>query len=287
MLKLKSLFTLILLLASLQVTMAQEISVDIKPEAKITTSNVNLQEGDCVHFVVKQAVLVNSKLYIKKGEPVYGTITSMEENGYLYKPATLYIDNFITEDTNGKQVKLKGIVYKKGNDHADITQFIPLPLIWLRGGEVQIKPEKDVFTLVSDDKNEVKKIPVKIAPTQTISTNKDEVEIGDWISFETTNDVYADNKLFIKRNTPVSGFVDLVHPNGWANDKAEIYISKFTFYDINNKRCETNSLLKIQTVPDAKPGLKELFTYYVLGTFRGSEIFIEPDTKVYNIFIEK
>lgn len=131
------------------------------------------------------------------------------------------------------------------------------------------------------------KIPVKISPAQIISTNHDEVEIGDWINFENAHDIYVDGKLYIKKNTPVYGFVDFVHPNGWANDKAEIYINKFYFKDLNNKKCEINSPLRIQTVPDAKPHIKELFTYYILGSFRGSEIFIEPDTKVYNIFIER
>lgn len=283
----KKIFTVCIFLSTLQITAANEIPVSIKPSAKITTSNVNLQEGDSVNFIIKNDIYVNSKLFLKKDEPVSGTITNIEDNGYLYKPATLYIDNFVTENINGKQTKLKGIIYKKGNDHAVITQFIPLPLIWLRGGEVQIKPQKDVFTLILEDKDNAEKIPVKIAPTQIISTNHDEVETGDWMNFETTQDVYVNDKLYIKKNTPVSGFVDLVHPNGWANDKAEIYISKFSFNDVNNNRCETNSSLRIETVPSAKPSIKELFTYYVLGTFRGSEIFIEPDTKVYNIFIEK
>lgn len=284
---LKNIFTVCLFISTLQIAKANEIPVNIKPAAKITTSNVNLQEGDGVNFIVEDDVYVNSKLYLKKNKPVSGTITSIDENGYLYKPATLYIDNFVTENADEKPTKLKGIIYKKGNDHAIITQFIPLPLIWLRGGEVQIKPKKDVFTLVLDDKNDAGKIPVKISPVQIISTNHDEVETGDWINFEATHDVYVNDKLYIRKNTPISGFVDIVHPNGWANDKAEIYISKFDFNDTNNKRCETNSPLRIQTVPDAKPHIKELFTYYVLGTFRGSEIFIEPDTKIYNIFIEK
>lgn len=131
------------------------------------------------------------------------------------------------------------------------------------------------------------KIPVKITPVQIISTNHDEVEVGDWINFETANNVYADGHLYIKKHTPIQGSVDFVHPNGWANDKAEISINKFYLKDINNKKCEINSNLKIKTVLSAKPSIKDLFGYYVLGIFRGSEIYIEPDTKTFNIFIER
>lgn len=131
------------------------------------------------------------------------------------------------------------------------------------------------------------KIPVKIAPAQIISTNHDEVEVGDWIKFEAMNDVYVGGNLFIKKHSPIYGFVDFIHPNGWANDKAEICINKFYLKDTNNKKYEINSHLKIETVLGSKPLSKDLFNYYVLGTFRGSEIYIEPNTKIFNIFIER
>lgn len=149
----KKLFLLLILSALGQVSIAKEIPVNIKPVSKITTSNVNLQEGDQVNFVITDDVFINSKLYLKKNESVSGIITSLEENDYLYKPANLYIDNFVTKDADEKTIKLKGIVYKKGNDHWMITQFIPFPCAVLRGGEVQIKPKnkKDVFTLILED----------------------------------------------------------------------------------------------------------------------------------------
>lgn len=131
------------------------------------------------------------------------------------------------------------------------------------------------------------KIPVKIAPVQVISTNHDEVEVGDLIKFEVINDVYSNGHLLINKDAPALGLVDFVHPNGWADDKAEIYINKFILEDINNKKHEASSHLKIETALGAKPTIKELFVFYVLGLFRGAEIFVEPDTKIYNIFIEK
>lgn len=147
----KKLFSLLILLIVGQISAAKEILVNIKPVNKITTSNINLQEGDSVDFSITDDIFINSKLYLKKNEPVSGIITSSEENGYLYKPAALYIDNFVVKDADGKTIKLKGIVYKKGNDHWMITQFIPFPCTFLRGGEVQIKPKKDAFTLILED----------------------------------------------------------------------------------------------------------------------------------------
>lgn len=147
----KKLFLLVILLFIGKTSIAKEVPVNIKPVNKITTSNVNLQEGDNANFVIKDDVFINSKLYLKKNALVSGIITSLEENDYQYKPATLYVDNFVTKDVDNKTVKLKGIIYKKGNDHWMVTQFIPIPLMILRGGEVQIKPKKDVFTLILED----------------------------------------------------------------------------------------------------------------------------------------
>lgn len=144
----RKLFLILVLFSFGQNILADEIPVNIKPINKITTSNINLQEGDSVSFAIQEDIFVNSKLFIKKGTPVNGTIISIENNDYLYKPATLYADKFVTQDVNGQRVKLKGIIYKKGNDHWMITQFILFPLTILRGGEVQIKPEKDIFTLI-------------------------------------------------------------------------------------------------------------------------------------------
>lgn len=134
------------------VVSSKEMSVKIKPISKITTSNAELQEGDNVYFELIEDVLVNnSNVCIKKGTKVTGTVTTIENNDYLYTPAKLYIENFETNSVDGNVVKLSGTVFKAGNDHSEITQFIPLPFVYLRGGEVQIKPKKDTFTLFLEE----------------------------------------------------------------------------------------------------------------------------------------
>lgn len=129
---------------------AKDIPVKIKPMQKITTSDLNLIEGDKVEFATSEDVFVNSKLYIKKGQKISGCITSIVPNGFLVEPATIYIENFRTIDVNKNSVKFKGIIYKSGNDHDEITEFFMSN--FLRGGEVQIKPKKDEFTIYVEER---------------------------------------------------------------------------------------------------------------------------------------
>lgn len=140
---------IIILCLTIQIAVsAKEVAVNIKPAQKITTSNLNLKEGDCLNFVVIDDVFVNSKLYLKKDQAVYADITSIEDNGFLVQPAKLYIENFRTTDINNQPVKLNGIVYKTGNDHHLLTDFFVFDC--LRGGEVHINPEKNKFTVYTE-----------------------------------------------------------------------------------------------------------------------------------------
>ena len=166
-----------------------------------------------------------------------------------------------------------------------------------------------LFTLPSF----AEKIPVKIAPIQVISTNHDEVEIGDGINFEVVNDVYVNDNLYIKKGTTVKGVVDFFHPNGWGGDSADIVFKTFYTTDVTNKKITisyplevngrtemTNSIRSVsddritkvtpQIIPHYFPFLRlpcigwEYLNY--LGfVVRGAEINVEPDTQIYNIFI--
>lgn len=134
------------------------------------------------------------------------------------------------------------------------------------------------------------KIPVKITPMQIISTHHDEVEVGDKIEFEVVKDVYKNEKLFIKKGTTVIGIIDFIHPNGWFGDAANVKLLNFSTADVNDKKVEITYPLNI------KGGIirsenKQYWIRYFLNwmgfIIRGAEIFVEPDTKIYNIFIEK
>lgn len=126
---------------------SNEQIVNLYAPVKITTSNVNLKEGDEINFALSKDIYVNSKLYARKDEKVTGLITSLEPNGFACKEASIYVENFKTKNVDGKEIKLDGIIYHKGRTHWMFTQFVPILPTFIRGGEVQITPE-DTFELI-------------------------------------------------------------------------------------------------------------------------------------------
>ena len=128
------------------------------------------------------------------------------------------------------------------------------------------------------------KIPVKIAPSEVISTEHDEVEVGDWIEFAIVKDIYLGNEVYLPKDTTILGLVDFVHPNGWGGDCAEIKFSTFKTIDVNNEKITINYPLKISGTGSTSNDIKQ-YCSVLLKLLRGSEIFIEPDTKAFNIFI--
>jgi hypothetical protein len=147
------------------------------------------------------------------------------------------------------------------------------------------------------------KIPIKIEPIQVISTDHDEIEVGDWINFQTIDDIYVNDKLYIEKGTKVAGVVDFIHPNGWGGDSADIVFKTFYTIDVDNTKIKIDSPLEINGNSEAanqarSVGVNEAgnitsflirspFIVYVSFIVRGAEINIEPDTKIYNLFIER
>lgn len=142
---------LILMLLSSCVAISKELQVKVYSPVKITTSNPHLQEGDNISFILAEDVYLNSKVYLKKGEAVSGIITNITNNGFVCKEASIYAENFKVKNINERLVSLNGVVYKKGRTHELFTQFIPFVPEIIRGGEVQIKPQKDTFILYFED----------------------------------------------------------------------------------------------------------------------------------------
>lgn len=134
------------------------------------------------------------------------------------------------------------------------------------------------------------KIPVKITPIQVISTHHDELEVGDKIEFEIVNDVYKDNKLLLKKGSAITGIVDFVHPNGWFGDEANVKLINFSTADANDKKVEISYPVNIKggiVRSETKQYWIRYFFNYLGFIIRGAEISVEPDTKIYNIFIEQ
>jgi len=128
---------------------AEEIEVKIAPKYKISTADVRLRTGDSLEFVLDEDVYSGTVPIAKKGQSVLGTVTEMEENDFFIKPATLYVEDFYIADDSRKRIKLKGVIYKIGNEHKIISDFFFTDCI--RGGEVHILPNKDSFVLYLRD----------------------------------------------------------------------------------------------------------------------------------------
>ncbi len=141
----KKIVILLFLLFNCIAVSAAEISVLVTPEKLITSNNSLHQEGDYVNFIVTQDVYSKQKLLIAKNTKVIGLVTSKIDNDFTSKPAKIYIEQFHTQNVNDKNINLSGIAYKEGNEHKAIMEIAPIWLI--RGGEVWLRPHKDIFTL--------------------------------------------------------------------------------------------------------------------------------------------
>lgn len=133
-----------------QIVFANETLVNVYSPVKISTSNLKLQEGDSVEFVVCDDVYLRSKLYLKKGEKVFGMITSIEPNDFGCKEAVIYAENFKTKNVDGKLIRINGVICKRGRTHWMFTQILPGLPEFIRGGESHIKP-KDKFNLYLEE----------------------------------------------------------------------------------------------------------------------------------------
>lgn len=153
----KILTTVLILFCTYSFASSKEVQVKVVPNAVLSTSDKNLQEGDSISLITAEDVYVNSKLVIKKGEPVLGTITNLVNNDFTCQPASIYAENFKVKNINGETEKLNGIVYKSGRNHSYITQYMPDATLalnlffFIRGGEAKILPNKDSFILYFDD----------------------------------------------------------------------------------------------------------------------------------------
>ena len=137
------------------------------------------------------------------------------------------------------------------------------------------------------------KIPVRIEPSETVSTHHDEIELGDTLKFSIAYDVYVNDKLYLKAGTPVYSMIEFFHQNGWAGDAAEIRLSKFNTTTVDNQKISINYPIIINgnnsKANDTKQFISTLFYPFetLMAFVRGSEICIEPDQKAFNLFIER
>lgn len=141
------------------------------------------------------------------------------------------------------------------------------------------------FFAISNFVYAAEKIPVLITPDQIISTNHDEVEVGDDIDFKVVKDVYKDDTLFIKKGAPVIADVDYVCPNDWLGDSAYIQFKKFKVLDFNHKWVNVNYCLNISGSDCKSPNLFLKSAKAIISVVRGQEVFLTSKQQNFNIFI--
>lgn len=135
------LFVLILLTGR---AFAADIPVRITPAEIVSTHNSSkLSEGDYLKFKVKE-----DAGFLKKGDILTGSVTSIKENGFSVEEAQILIENFKYKNTPLKgYVFIKGNEYKELNDFLDRTLFIALFFNLYRGGEIKVKPGEAEYIL--------------------------------------------------------------------------------------------------------------------------------------------
>ncbi len=258
---------------------AEERMITITPIKKISTANKNLQEGDIVTFQD-----VNSQKTLE------GIIKKITPNGFMGKKATLIITNIHYLDFLDNYF---GQIYINGNEHetyGNLANMGIVPAIELiRGGEVNLIPQKTELTVFLNN-SQKPDIPIKISPIQRISTTHDETEINDKLKFIVENDVYKNNKIYIKKGSTIYGIVDYVSDNGWSYDNAEINIKYFKVKTQDNKILTINSPITINGFEILKYKGKRFLQFfnYIGANYRGKEVEIIPqqDNIKYTLWLD-
>lgn len=262
-------------------SLAEEIPVTITPLAKISTADKHLQEGDTLEFKD-----------VNTGEIITGIIKELTPNGFAGEQASLVISNFKYKNSdkilNGN-ICINGSEHKKYQEFANNTAF-GITSTLIRGGEITLKPETTKLIVFFEDYVKTEESSIKLKPAQDISTCNDEIEIGDKIKFITIKDVYKNGKLYIKKDTPVYGFVDYVNNNGWSYDNAQVDFKRFKTKTANGDTITLESPVSINgfEILKYKANRPAQFFNYCGAAFRGKEIDIkhQKDNVLFNIWVK-
>ena len=143
--------------------------------------------------------------------------------------------------------------------------------------------------LLSSNAVFAEKLPIKIAPAENISTAYDQIELGDYLKFKVVNDVYYNNQIFIKKDTPILVKVDFLSDNGWVSDNAEIDSQHFITKDATGKKIAFESNLSINgfELLKTKGNRFAQFFNYIGSIARGKEIDIKYgiDNPIFTIWM--
>lgn len=132
----------VLFLSLISVGYAQDGAILVTLAQVISTCKKNsLSEGDYVMFKV-----TDGKGVIPEGKIIQGVVRTIEDNGFYGKEAQAVIQNFKCDG-----YKINGEIYLQGNLHKVANEFVnrfcsDFPF-WIRGGEINLKPDEKQFIL--------------------------------------------------------------------------------------------------------------------------------------------
>lgn len=104
-----------------------------------------------------------------------------------------------------------------------------------------IKPA--VHYKLIDENAEIVKIPIHSAK---LIKPKDDIKIGQTLIFTVSKDVFKDGKIFIKQNTPVNAYVELISKAARFGDPDEIELGRFSAKDINGNTIDLDGTIRKQ-----------------------------------------
>lgn len=121
---------------------AQDRTILVTPVQVISTCKKgSLQEGDYVKFKV-----VDGRGAIPNDTIIQGVVRTIEDNGFYGKEAQAVIQNFKCDGPKiAGEIYLQGSLHKTANEFANgFSSDFPF---WVRGGEINIKPNEKQFVL--------------------------------------------------------------------------------------------------------------------------------------------
>ena len=102
----------------------ERVPIKLEIVKPISTKKGCITEGQVIDFIVKEDVIYDSKVIIKKGTKVTAKVQTAMDRGMNGVPATLIIDDFNIEGIDKN--KLKATYIKKGQNRT----LIVLPIKW-------------------------------------------------------------------------------------------------------------------------------------------------------------
>ncbi len=102
----------------------ERVPIKLEILEPISTKKESVVEGQVIDFIVKEDVIYDSKVIIKKGTKVTAKVQTAMDRGMNGVPATLIIDDFNIEGIDKN--KLKATYIKRGQNRT----LIVLPIKW-------------------------------------------------------------------------------------------------------------------------------------------------------------